>query len=94
MQYWAKKILEWTKSPEEGLEFGLYFNDKYALDGCDPNGYVGVAWSIGGVHDNGWTERPVFGKIRFMNYDGCKRKFNIANYVRKIADIVIKYKKI
>lgn len=81
--YWAKKILEWTKSPEEALEYGLYLNDKYELDGRDPNGYVGVAWSIGGVHDRAWTERPVFGKIRFMNYNGCKRKFDVKSYIEK-----------
>ncbi|MCF8265767.1 MAG: deoxyribodipyrimidine photolyase, partial [Melioribacteraceae bacterium] len=79
--YWAKKILEWTESPEQALEFALYLNDKYQLDGRDPNGYVGVAWSIGGVHDRAWTERPVFGKIRFMNYNGCKRKFDIKSYI-------------
>ena len=44
--------------------------DRYELDGCDPNGYVGCAWSVAGVHDNGWAERPVFGKIRYMNYKG------------------------
>ncbi len=84
--YWAKKILEWTKSPEDALEIGIYLNDKYELDGRDPNGYVGVAWSIGGVHDRAWTERPVFGKIRFMNYNGCKRKFDVKSYINKWAD--------
>ncbi|KAF6253825.1 class II photolyase [Scenedesmus sp. NREL 46B-D3] len=79
--YWAKKILEWTASPEEALACCIYMNDKYFLDGRDPNGYVGCMWSIGGVHDQGWGERPVFGKIRYMNYAGCKRKFNIAKYV-------------
>lgn len=81
--YWAKKILEWTKSPEEALTFGIYLNDKYELDGRDPNGYVGLAWSIGGVHDRAWGERPVFGKVRYMNYNGCKRKFDVKNYINK-----------
>lgn len=72
--YWAKKILEWTSSPELALRTAQYFNDKYALDGKDPNGFVGVGWSIMGIHDQGWQERPVFGKIRYMNYNGCKRK--------------------
>ena len=54
---------------------------RYSLDGCDPNGYVGVAWSVMGTHDMGWKEREIFGKIRFMNYNGCKRKFKIADYV-------------
>lgn len=75
--YWAKKILEWTDSPEEALSVAIYLNDKYELDGRDPSGYVGCMWSIGGVHDQGWAERPVFGKIRYMNYEGCKRKFDV-----------------
>jgi deoxyribodipyrimidine photo-lyase len=79
--YWAKKILEWTKSPEEAMEIAIYLNDKYELDGRDPNGYTGIAWSIGGIHDRAWAERPVFGKIRFMNYNGCKRKFNVKQYI-------------
>lgn len=49
--YWCKKILEWTPSPEEALQAALYLNDKYFLDGRDPNGYVGIMWSIGGLHD-------------------------------------------
>lgn len=81
--YWAKKILEWTETPEEALEFSIYLNDKYELDGRDPNGYVGCAWSIGGVHDRAWTERPVFGKIRYMNYNGCKRKFDVKKYIER-----------
>jgi len=82
--YWAKKILEWTSSPEEALSVSIYLNDKYSMDGRDPNGYVGCAWSVGGVHDRGWKEREVFGKIRYMNFDGCKRKFNIDNYCARV----------
>ncbi len=85
--YWAKKILEWTKSPEEALEIGIFLNDKYELDGRDPNGYVGLAWSIGGVHDRAWGERPVFGKVRYMNYNGCKRKFDVINYINKYVKL-------
>lgn len=81
--YWAKKILEWTQSPEDALKIAIHLNDKYELDGRDPNGYVGVAWSIGGVHDRAWNERPVFGKIRFMNDNGLRRKFDVAAYVEK-----------
>jgi deoxyribodipyrimidine photo-lyase len=81
--YWAKKILEWTASPDEAQAIAIYLNDKYELDGIDPNGYTGIAWSIGGVHDRAWTERPVFGKIRFMNYNGCKRKFDVNSYQAK-----------
>ena len=83
--YWAKKILEWTRSPEEAHRIALHLNDKYSLDGCDPNGYAGVAWSIGGVHDRPWFEREIFGKIRYMSYDGCKRKFDVAAYIAKIG---------
>lgn len=84
--YWAKKILEWSKSPEEALNIAIYLNDKYELDGRDPNGYVGCAWSIGGVHDRAWTERPVFGKIRYMNYNGAKRKFDVDSYIKKYTN--------
>ncbi len=62
--YWAKKILEWTQSPTEALSISLYLNDKYSLDGTDPNGFVGCMWSVAGVHDQGWKEREVYGKIR------------------------------
>ena len=79
--YWAKKILEWTASPEDALREAIYLNDKYSIDGRDPNGYVGIAWSVMGVHDMGWAERPIFGKIRYMNYNGCKRKFDVKAYV-------------
>nr|QDO16374.1 CPD photolyase [Lingulodinium polyedra] len=81
--YWAKKILEWTSGPEEALRIAIRLNDRYELDGRDPNGYVGCMWSICGIHDMGWTERPIFGKIRFMNYAGCKRKFSIPNFVSR-----------
>ena len=79
--YWAKKILEWTKSPDEALRVAIYLNDKYELDGRDPNGYAGIAWSIGGVHDRAWFERPVYGKIRYMNYNGCAKKFDVKKYI-------------
>lgn len=82
--YWAKKILEWTAAgPAAALATAQYLNDRYALDGNDPNGFVGVGWSVMGVHDMGWKERDVFGKIRYMNYAGCKRKFKVAAFVAK-----------
>ncbi|KAM9322845.1 CPD photolyase [Pholidichthys leucotaenia] len=81
--YWAKKILEWTVTPEEALSIALYLNDRYELDGQDPNGFVGCMWSICGIHDQGWAERAVFGKIRYMNYQGCLRKFNVAQFEKK-----------
>jgi deoxyribodipyrimidine photo-lyase len=82
--YWAKKILEWTETPADALRIALYLNDRYELDGRDPNGYVGCAWSIGGVHDRAWPSRPVFGKIRFMSYQGCRSKFDVDSYIEKI----------
>ena len=81
--YWAKKVLEWTESPETALADALYLNDHYSLDGNDANGVVGCMWSICGVHDQGWGERAIFGKVRFMNFDGCKRKFDIEKYISK-----------
>lgn len=85
--YWAKKILEWSLSPEEALNTALYLNDKYQLDGRDPNGYTGCAWSIGGVHDRPWGERNIFGKIRFMNRKGCERKFDVDRYISDIERV-------
>ena len=81
--YWAKKILEWTDTPEHALKIAIYLNNKYELDGRDPNGYVGAAWAIGGVHDRAWKERKIFGKIRYMSYNGMKRKFKIDEYIKK-----------
>ena len=85
--YWAKKILEWTPSPEIALETAIYLNDRYELDGRDPNGYTGIAWSIGGVHDRAWNERNIFGKVRYMSYNGCKSKFNVKRYIERINSL-------
>ncbi len=85
--YWAKKILEWTASPEEAIAISIYLNDKYSLDGRDPNGYSGIAWAIGGLHDRAWVERPVFGKVRYMNDTGCRRKFDVSAYIRKVNEV-------
>ncbi len=81
--YWAKKILEWSKSPEHAIKYAIYLNDHYSLDGRDPNGYAGILWSIGGLHDRAWGERAVFGKIRYMNAEGCKRKFDVKKYIAR-----------
>lgn len=89
--YWAKKILEWTKSPEEALEIAIYLNDKYELDGRDPNGYTGIAWSIGGVHDRPWAERTIYGKIRYMNDGGLKRKFDIDKYANSKLGLLAQF---
>ncbi|MFZ5941068.1 MAG: deoxyribodipyrimidine photo-lyase [Bacteroidota bacterium] len=88
--YWAKKILEWSRDPEEAMATAIRLNDRYQLDGRDPNGYTGIAWSIGGVHDRAWQERPVFGKIRYMNANGCRRKFDVDEYIRRIEKAVSK----
>lgn len=85
--YWAKKILEWTKNPSSAQEIAIYLNDKYELDGRDPNGYTGIAWSIGGVHDRAWFDRPIFGKIRFMSFSGAKNKFDVEEYISKINSL-------
>lgn len=80
--YWAKKILEWTETPAQALSIAIRLNDRYSLDGRDSNGYAGIAWSIGGVHDRGWPERPIFGKVRYMNDRGMGRKFDVETYIR------------
>lgn len=81
--YWAKKILEWSESPEEALRIAILLNDRYELDGRDPNGYAGIAWSIGGVHDRAWKERPIFGKIRYMGRKGMDAKFDTGAYIAR-----------
>jgi len=85
--YWAKKILEWTPDIETAMSFAERLNDMYELDGKDPNGYAGIAWSIVGIHDRSWFERPVFGNIRYMNYEGLKRKFDVDGYVESFGKI-------
>jgi deoxyribodipyrimidine photo-lyase len=81
--FWAKKILEWTISPEQALEIAICLNDCYSIDGRDPNGYAGIAWSVGGVHDRPWFERNIFGKIRYMSRSGCERKFDVKAYIAR-----------
>ena len=81
--YWAKKILEWSASPEEALAVAVRLNDRYALDGRDPNGYTNIAWSVLGVHDRPWPERPVYGMVRSMMRSGCERKFDVAAAIRR-----------
>lgn len=81
--YWAKKILEWTNTPQEALEIAILLNDRYQLDGRDPNGYTGIAWSIGGVHDRPWFNRPIFGLVRYMNKNGMKKKVAVDDYIAR-----------
>ncbi len=85
--YWAKKIIEWTATPEQAFQKTLRLNNKYFLDGRDGNSYANVAWCFG-LHDRGWTERPVFGKVRSMTASGLKRKFDMERYVRAVDDLV------
>jgi deoxyribodipyrimidine photo-lyase len=83
--YWAKKILEWTVSPQAAYEIAVRFNDRFELDGRDPNGYAGIAWAIAGKHDRAWgPERPVYGKIRYMSYASTSRKFDSKAYIARI----------
>ena len=82
--YWGKKIIEWTKTPEEAFRNALYLNNKYELDGRDPNGFAGVAWCLG-KHDRPWGERPIFGNVRTMNDKGLKRKFDADGYVKMMS---------
>ncbi len=81
--YWGKKIIEWSESPQEAFQVMLSLNNKYELDGRDPNGFAGVAWCFG-KHDRPWQERPVFGKVRYMNAAGLERKFRMNEYVKRI----------
>ena len=85
--YWGKKILEWTADPKDAFERTLHLNNKYFLDGMNSNSYTGVAWCYG-VHDRAWTERAVFGKIRYMNANGLKRKAKPDAYVKKVDRLV------
>ena len=83
--YWAKKILEWTRRAQEAFAIAVRLNDRYELDGRDPNGYAGIAWAIAGKHDRAWgPERPVYGKIRYMSYASTSRKFNSRAYIERI----------
>jgi deoxyribodipyrimidine photo-lyase len=79
--YWAKKVLEWSKSPAEAHRTCVYLNDKYFLDGRDPNGYAGVAWAIVGKFDRPWFERPIFGQIRYMSGASAAKKFDAKKYI-------------
>ena len=81
--YWAKKILEWVSIPEEALKIAIYLNDKYAYDAPSANGYVGILWAIGGLHDRAFTNFLVTGKVRRMTYDSMKRKYDLFRYIEE-----------
>ena len=80
--YWGKKIIEWSATPEEAFDAALKLNNRYQLDGRDPNSFCGVAWCFG-KHDRPWTQRKIFGTVRYMNAAGLERKFDIAAYCRQ-----------
>ncbi|HVI77905.1 MAG TPA: deoxyribodipyrimidine photo-lyase [Candidatus Acidoferrum sp.] len=81
--YWAKKILEWSRSPADAYRAAVYLNDKYFLDGRDPNGYAGIAWAIVGKFDRPWFERPIFGQIRYMSGASTGKKFDSKMYIQQ-----------
>ena len=85
--YWAKKILEWSPSPAVAYQTAIYLNDKYFLDGRDPDGYAGVAWSIAGKFDRPWFKRPIFGTIRYMTDTSARKKFDADKYIQQMTEL-------
>lgn len=83
--YWAKKILEWSRDAETAFDIAVELNDRYEVDGRDPNGYTNIAWAIGGKHDRPWPQRPVYGTIRSMAFDRTRKKFDAAAYVAQFG---------
>ncbi len=81
--YWGKKILEWSPSAADAFAITVWLNDKYELDGRDPNGYAGIAWAIVGKFDRAWSERPIFGKIRYMSLASTGKKFDSRKYIEQ-----------
>lgn len=79
--YWGKKIIEWTENPETAYKYMVYLNNRYEIDGRDANAWTGIAWCFG-KHDRAWSERDIFGKIRYMNENGLKRKFDMDEYLK------------
>jgi deoxyribodipyrimidine photo-lyase len=88
--YWAKKILEWSRSAARAYQTAVYLNDKYELDGRDPNGYAGIAWAIVGKHDRPWFERPVFGQVRSMSFNSTSKKFDSKRYIAQMEALAEK----
>ncbi|NCB32015.1 MAG: deoxyribodipyrimidine photolyase, partial [Clostridia bacterium] len=87
--YWGKKILEWSATPQEAYQTAVYLNNRYNLDGRDPNAFAGIAWCFG-KHDRPWQEREIFGTIRYMNAAGLDRKFDMPGYLDKVKQLVSK----
>jgi deoxyribodipyrimidine photo-lyase len=84
--YWGKKIIEWSKTYEDALDLMIRLHDVYALDGRDPNTYTNILWCFG-LHDRPWFDRPVFGTLRYMSFEGMKRKTNVGAYIEEIAEL-------
>ena len=84
--YWGKKIIEWSKTPEEALATMLRLHDRYALDGRDPNTYANILWCFG-LHDRPWAERAIFGTVRWMSKAGMDRKTDASAYIREIGEL-------
>jgi deoxyribodipyrimidine photo-lyase len=84
--YWGKKIIEWSRTPEEAFSTALALNNRYQLDGRDPNSFAGVAWCFG-KHDRPWKERKVFGTVRWMSGEGLRRKFDMDAYVARVDSL-------
>ena len=82
----ARKFIEWSPTHEQALEWMIYFHDRYALDGRDPNTYANILWCFG-LHDRPWFERPIFGTVRYMSLEGMKRKTDTAAYIREIDEL-------
>jgi deoxyribodipyrimidine photo-lyase len=81
--YWAKMIFEWAPDPARAYEWAVILNDRYELDGRDPNGYAGIAWAIVGKHDRPWFNRPIFGLVRPMSGASISKKFNAHAYIEQ-----------
>jgi deoxyribodipyrimidine photo-lyase len=82
--YWAKKIVEWTPNVAEAMRVAIYLNDKYEIDGRDPGGYAGIAWSMLGKFDRAWFDRPIFGKRRYMSGASTGKKFDSKTYIKQV----------
>jgi deoxyribodipyrimidine photo-lyase len=85
--YWGKKILEWSPSPPSAWRRAIRLNNRYFIDGRDPNSYAGVAW-VFGMHDRAWPEREIYGKVRYMSAGGLERKADPKAYVEKIEGMI------
>jgi deoxyribodipyrimidine photo-lyase len=81
---WGKKILEWTRTPKEALEIIIELNNRYAIDGRDPNSYSGIFWCLG-RYDRPWPERPIFGTVRYMSSANTARKLNVKPYLSRYS---------